>query len=89
MNFTPGSSCQSCAMPMRKNDDHGSEKDASRSEDYCCYCYQNGDFVNPDMSLEEMIGLCASEMDEIGMMPYEEARKLNERLMPPLKRWRV
>ncbi len=38
--------CQSCAMPMEKDPQHGgTEKDGSKSKMYCSYCYQNGDFT--------------------------------------------
>jgi hypothetical protein len=87
MDIPPGPVCQSCAMPMQKNEDYGSEKDGSQSDEYCCYCYQSGQFVDPGISLEEMIDCCSWKMDEIDVMPYDEARKLNERIMPSLKRW--
>jgi hypothetical protein len=83
-----GPFCQSCAMPMGRDEDFGTEKDGSKSADYCCYCYQNGEFINPDTTLEEMIEFCSRKMEELGVMSYEEARTLNERYMPTLKRWR-
>ena len=46
--------CQSCAMPLVKKEDHGTEKDGSLSSVYCTYCYRNGEFVNPGATLEEI-----------------------------------
>ena len=69
MNIPPGPFCQSCAMPVQKNEDNGTEKDGSRSDEYCCYCYQGGQFVDPGSSLEEMIRFCDQKMAEIGVMP--------------------
>ena len=47
--------CQSCGMPLTKDKkDNGTEKDGSLSKKYCAFCYQNGAFTKPDMSLKEM-----------------------------------
>ena len=49
--------CQSCGMPM--SDEHfASEKDGSKSEDYCKYCYLDGEFTS-DITMEEMIDYSA------------------------------
>lgn len=39
--------CQSCAMPMTE------ELYGSKNEDYCIYCYENGEFT-ADISMEEI-----------------------------------
>jgi hypothetical protein len=83
-----GPFCQSCAMPMARDEDLGTEKDGSKSTDYCCYCYKDGEFVDPDITLEEMIEFCSKKMEELGVMSYDRAKKLNERYLPTLKRWR-
>jgi len=46
--------CQSCSMPLDNPEMSGSEKDGSQNKEYCKYCYQNGEFVNPKMTLAEM-----------------------------------
>jgi len=74
-------------MPMVRDEDFGTEKDGSKSADYCCYCYRDGEFINPDMTLEEMIEFCSKKMEELGVMTYDEARKMNEQFLPILKRW--
>ena len=48
--------CQSCGMPMGNESLLGTEKDGSKNHEYCTYCYRNGAFVNPSMSLAEMTG---------------------------------
>ena len=77
--------CQSCAMPMG-DDDFGTEKDGSKSEDYCKYCYQNGEFTS-DVTMEEMIDFCVPKTAEATGMSEEEARKMSEEFFPKLKRW--
>ena len=72
-------------MPM--SDEHfGSEKDGSKSEDYCSYCYQDGEFTT-DISMEEMIDYSAPKAAEATGMSEEAARKMCEDMFPHLKRW--
>lgn len=49
--------CQSCAMPLdlHGQDQRGSEADGSLSEEYCKYCYENGQFTEPDITFEAML----------------------------------
>ena len=49
--------CQSCGMPMQE-EQYGTNKDGSKNESYCCYCYKDGAFAQ-DCSLEEMVDFCA------------------------------
>ena len=37
--------CQSCGMPLADVNDIGTNADGSRNEDYCKYCYENGQFT--------------------------------------------
>ena len=50
--------CQSCAMPMVKEEDYGTNVDGRKNADYCVYCYKNGKFTS-DTTMEEMIAFCA------------------------------
>lgn len=34
--------CQSCGMPLQKNEELGTNHDGSKNEEYCCYCYKDG-----------------------------------------------
>lgn len=78
--------CQSCSMPLDKPEMMGTEKDGSKSREYCSYCYQNGAFVSPNMKLDEMKSLVKEQM---------EKRKIDSKTidmaissLPHLKRWR-
>ncbi|MGC4377360.1 zinc ribbon domain-containing protein [Fictibacillus sp. Mic-4] len=79
--------CQSCGMPMNERSLFGIEKSGARSEDYCCYCYEKGEFKQPDLTLKEMTELCVSYMKEDGM-EEDEARDILRVTLPSLKRWR-
>ena len=37
--------CQSCGMPLTKNEDCGTNADGSINFDYCQYCYKEGQFL--------------------------------------------
>jgi predicted transcriptional regulator YdeE len=49
--------CQSCAMPMTKQEDFGTEADGGTSRDYCGYCYKQGRFETAD-TMEQVIEDC-------------------------------
>ncbi len=82
--------CQCCAMPMGNTDEmYGTEKDGSKSADYCKYCYENGEFTF-NGSMEEMIGICVPPMVENNPgMTQEQARDMMKKFFPMLKRWNV
>ncbi len=79
--------CQSCAMPLNNEEDFGSNEDQTVSQEYCRYCYQNGWFTNPDITLEEMIEKLASFHDQMGLSK-EEAANMAKNILPTLERWR-
>lgn len=71
--------------------DFGTEKNGKRNNDYCAYCYMEGDFTD-DSTMEEMIQKCAefsdSFRDEAGKSyTKEEAIEKMREYFPMLKRW--
>ena len=74
--------CQSCGMPMQE-EQYGTNKDGSKNESYCCYCYKDGAFAQ-DCSLEEMVDFCAPFEVEGGRARNLEEAK--EQLMKYLDR---
>lgn len=79
--------CQSCAMPIGDNDLKGTNKDGSKSDDYCKYCYENGEFT-AQTTMEEMVEVCVPIVVKEGVYPDEEtARKSMMEFFPQLKRW--
>ncbi|WP_129045576.1 zinc ribbon domain-containing protein [Companilactobacillus metriopterae] len=55
--------CQSCGMPLN-SENLGTESDGSKSSKYCNYCYENGKFIEPDITIEEMISRGKKGIDE-------------------------
>jgi hypothetical protein len=84
-----GPFCQSCAMPLDKPEDHGTDAVGYRVNDYCHYCYAKGEFTKPGISLQEMIDRCVAAMVQQSIMPEQKARGLMMEVLPKLKRWRL
>ena len=78
--------CQSCTMPIDNLADRGTERDGSKSSEYCKYCYQNGAMVNPGMTLEEMKALVITQMKKMNLPPA--IIEASVKSLPNLKRWR-
>ena len=77
--------CQSCSMPLDSPELLGTEKDGSKSQEYCKYCYQKGAFINPGMTLDEMRVLVKSQMEKMKI----DTSIINMAVtsLPKLKRW--
>lgn len=79
--------CQSCGLPF--NEEHArfiqTEQDGSRSV-YCTNCYKNGKFIDPDISMEEMIEEIVPVLGK--SIGEREARKKLTTLFSNLKRWK-
>ncbi|HVT86595.1 MAG TPA: zinc ribbon domain-containing protein [Chitinophagaceae bacterium] len=79
--------CQSCTMPIDKMEDLGTEKDGSKSSEYCKYCYQHGKFTDPDLTLEKMKIIVATQMKQMNLPQAVLQQSLE--LLPRLKRWKL
>ncbi len=88
MDNMQGPLCQSCAAPLTEEKHFGTEADGSRSEDYCHICYQNGDFTQPEATMEDMRDFVIDFIVKEGHMSQEKARTTMEQVFPTLKRWR-
>jgi hypothetical protein len=80
--------CQSCGMPMKSDPGKGgSEADGSKTDEYCSYCYVDGQFMQPDMTAKEMQDFCIVKMKEQGMPKF--VGWLFTRSIPTLRRWQL
>ncbi|MCC8199110.1 MAG: GyrI-like domain-containing protein [Tannerellaceae bacterium] len=89
----PTNICQSCGMPMAAIDHFGTNSDNSKSEDYCCFCFQKGQFTH-SKTMEEVIEenltyMDGSEKADGYALSREEARVKMKIDLPRLKRWRA
>lgn len=80
--------CQSCSMPLKKEEQFGTNRDRSKNREYCVYCYKDGEFTNPELTMEEMIDRCSEVMADRGDISLEEAKAILNASIPKLKRWR-
>jgi len=82
--------CQSCGMPLT-DDVLGTNADGTKNEDYCMYCYKDGQFLQ-DCTMEEMIEHCAQFVNEVNKglpQPITKEEYIGQMKMyfPHLKRW--
>jgi hypothetical protein len=84
---TRGPFCQSCSMPLTTPEDFGTDTAGFRVNDYCRHCFSDGQFTEPDISMQEMLDRCVTIMDQQGIMRAPEARLLLADVMPRLRRW--
>jgi hypothetical protein len=86
-NLTMAKLYQSCSMPLNKDPKGGgTEADGSKSDTYCSLCYEDGAFVHPDFSVDQMQAHCVEQLQKQGM-PKVMAW-LFTRGIPKLERWK-
>ena len=76
--------CQCCGMEL---DDPimSREKDGTINEDYCQWCYNDGNFTYKDK--EGLISFCEEHLSSDNW-PKESVRKYMMTLLPTLKHWK-
>lgn len=80
--------CQSCGFPLKQDKNGGgSEKNGTINKEYCSMCYQDGEFLNPEINTaKKMQDFCVIEMKKSGMnglLAYILTRQI-----PKLRRWK-
>ena len=79
--------CQSCGMPLSQDPGKGgTNKDGSKSDKYCSYCYKNGKFIDSCKNPKEMQDLCIKMMTKNGMNKW--VAWIFTRSIPGLERWK-
>jgi DNA-binding Xre family transcriptional regulator len=79
--------CQSCGMPMKNMTDFGTDRDGSINTEYCHHCYEEGEFTDKGISLEEKMARNIRIAEKLGMSKAT-ASKLARNTLPKLRRWR-
>jgi hypothetical protein len=80
--------CQSCGMPLSSEFANlGTNADGTKTDEYCSFCFQNGEFTAPNQTLEEMIKSSIENMTADLNMPPEKAAELANSFIPKLRRW--
>ncbi|HTM68656.1 MAG TPA: zinc ribbon domain-containing protein [Candidatus Binatia bacterium] len=84
--------CQSCGMPLKTGIPMdavflGTAADGSPVQDYCKFCYQNGAFTEPALTMQDMVAKSVSHMTRVLHLPPEKAKELAAATIPKLGRW--
>lgn len=76
--------CQCCGMPL---DDNiiSREKDGALNEEYCKWCYADGEYMYSDM--DELVDICVKNMADDTHSP-EQMRSYLYKTLPKLNYWR-
>ncbi len=76
--------CQCCGMPL-EDSMISREKDGSFNEDYCKWCYADGEYTYSDM--DDLIDVCVKHMTGENFTE-EQAREYMKSVLPKLDYWR-
>ena len=81
------SCCQSCGLPWNKDPKGGgSNADGSKSSMYCSYCFNDGSFLNPNLTAGDMQAYATKKLQQYGI-PAMLANLLTKGI-PDLERWK-
>lgn len=79
--------CQSCSMPLSKDPSGGgTNADGSKSTMYCSKCYDQGNFISPNMTVVEMQALVKTKLKEMGFPGFLAG--FFTKGIPKLERWK-
>ena len=76
--------CQCCGMPL-EDSMISREKDGSFNEDYCKWCYADGEYTYSDM--DDLIDVCVKHMTGENFTE-EQAREYMKSVLPKLDYWK-
>lgn len=74
-------------MPLRSENDLGTNSDNSKNKEYCKFCFKNGNFTDEGLTMEQKIDKMVGFAKQMGT-PEENARSFAQRVLPTLKRWK-
>ena len=76
--------CQCCGMPL-EDSSISKEKDGFFNEEYCKWCYADGEYMYHDM--DDLIEVCVQHMAS-EQFPAEQARVHMRNILPKLDYWK-
>lgn len=82
-----GDACQSCGIPLEKEDLLGTNSDGSPSKSFCKHCYKDGIFTDEGISLDEKIDKTIEIAVKKGMSK-DVAEAMVKGTLPKLQRWK-
>ena len=79
--------CQSCGVPL-EDWFYGTEEGGVETREYCRFCYSDGKFVEPDLTVDQMVQRNLDFMTKKLKIEDAKSREFSYALIPTLKRWR-
>ena len=78
--------CQSCGMPLKRDEKSGgTNADGSKNEMYCSHCFQGGQFILPNLTVEQMQKRVRQKVIEFGLPRFMAGFLVKG--IPKLERW--
>ena len=79
--------CECCSRPMMNAGAHGTIADGTPSADYCDCSLAQGNWIEPDVTMTELIDRCVDIWVKHDVTDEDEASGYFRELFPTLKRW--
>lgn len=79
--------CQSCGFPFSP-EFRGTNRDQSKNNQFCKGCFEDGEFTNPHLTINELERSLYERAKEHNEISLEEACEVAKTL-PDLKRWKM
>ena len=80
--------CQSCGVPLANNQILGTQEDGAKNNEYCIFCFKEGNFTEPNITMEAIINKCTNILASKSEIPKENIQKIMQVIIPQLKRWK-
>jgi hypothetical protein len=74
-------------MPLGAVGSFGTNADGTEQGEYCKFCFRDGVFTEPDLSLDNMIARSVDHMTSELDLDKAQAESLAHDVIPKLKRW--
>lgn len=78
--------CQCCGMPLTEDDMISKEPDGSFNEDYCKWCYTDGNFTYP--SMDSLVDFMLIHMPPQDNLTNDQRRAQYKGYLSQLKHWK-
>ena len=78
--------CQCCGMPLNEDLNISREPDGTFNEDYCKWCYTDGDFVY--QSKDALLDFLIEHMPNPEDIPYDKLRAQYDGYLSQLEHWK-
>lgn len=79
--------CQCCGMPLNEDNMISREKDGSYNEDYCKWCYAEGNFAYK--TKDSLLDFLVSHMPNPENLKKEDRRRQFDLYLSQLKHWKL